>query len=172
MRLDRIPAFKSRRTLRVVIETPRGSRNKFKFDPKLKAVCLSKTLPEGMSFPFDFGFIPGTEGEDGDPLDVLLLMDEPTYPGCVIECRLIGLMEASQEEDGKQERNDRYVAVATSSLEYQQMHDARKMPAHLMEQLEEFFVNYNRLEGRKFKPLRTLGPAHALKSARQGRLRK
>ncbi|HEX3730192.1 MAG TPA: inorganic diphosphatase [Opitutaceae bacterium] len=167
MRLDHLAPFKSRHTIRVVIETPRGSRNKFKFDPKLKAICLSKVLPEGMIFPFDFGFIPRTEGADGDPLDVLVLMDEPACPGCVVECRLIGLMEARQQEGKKNERNDRYVAVATSSLEYKKLHDARELPAHLMEQVESFFVNYNRIEGRKFRPLRMLGPDGASRLARK-----
>src|SRR5437016_13619777 len=78
-----------RSIVRVVIETPKGSRNKYKFEPKLCSFVLSKVLPDGMVFPFDFGFIPSTSAEDGDPLDVLLLMDDPAFPGCVIESELI-----------------------------------------------------------------------------------
>ncbi|HYX19667.1 MAG TPA: inorganic diphosphatase, partial [Thermoanaerobaculia bacterium] len=78
-------------TVRVVIETPKHGRNKFAFDPDIQAFTLSSVLPVGASFPFDFGFIPKTEGGDGDPLDVLLLMDEPAFPGCVVETRLVGV---------------------------------------------------------------------------------
>src|SRR3954469_10958899 len=118
MRLDRLPPFAGKKSvLRVVVETPKGSRNKYAYDPELKVMTLKKTLPEGMVFPFDFGFVPCTKGEDGDPVDILLLMDAPACPGCVVECRLIGLIEAEQIEDGSKERNNRLVAVATSSLE-------------------------------------------------------
>ena len=72
-------------TIRVTIETPRGSRNKLKFDPAKKMFSLSKLLPEGMVFPYDFGFVPATKADDGDPLDVLVLTDEPLFPGCLVE---------------------------------------------------------------------------------------
>src|SRR5881392_3831889 len=87
--------------LRIVIETPKGSRNKFNYDPDSDTFELAKVLPEGMNFPFDFGFVPSTRAADGDPLDVLVLMDEPTFPGCMLDCGLIGVMEAEQEEEGK-----------------------------------------------------------------------
>src|SRR4051812_15075878 len=99
-------------TISVTIETPRGSRNKFKYEPAKKVYSLSKILPEGMVFPYDFGFVPATKGDDGDPLDVLVLTDEPLFPGCVVECRLIGVIELTQEEAGKKERNDRLIAAA------------------------------------------------------------
>src|SRR4051794_11635650 len=78
----------------IVIETPKGSHNKYKYEPKLGAMVLSTVLPEGMAFPYDFGFLPDTKGEDGDPLDVLLLMDEPAFPGCIVQARFIGVIEA------------------------------------------------------------------------------
>src|SRR5690348_7042755 len=81
---------------RVVIETPKGSHNKYNFDEELGLFVLGGVLPEGMSFPYDFGFLPGTLGEDGDPLDVLLLMDQPAFSGCVVPSRLIGVIEAEQ----------------------------------------------------------------------------
>ena len=74
----------------VTIETPRGSRNKIEYEPAKKMYSLSKILPEGMVFPYDFGFVPGTKAEDGDPLDVLVLTDEPLFPGCLVDSRLIG----------------------------------------------------------------------------------
>jgi inorganic pyrophosphatase len=100
----------------VVVETPRGSRNKYKFDEQTGRMKLSKVMPEGMMFPYDFGFLPNTKSEDGDPLDVLILSDEPTFPGCQIDCRLIGVIKANQRESGKETRNDRLIAVAAASV--------------------------------------------------------
>src|SRR5581483_718248 len=77
--------------LQVIVETPKGSRNKYKFEPKLGMFVLGKVLPDGMVFPYDFGFVPSTMADDGDPLDVLLLMDEPAFPGCLIESHVIGV---------------------------------------------------------------------------------
>src|SRR5438477_11312541 len=97
--------------LRVVVETPKGSRNKFAFDPDQHLFQLKKVLPTGMAFPYDFGFVPSTEAEDGDPIDVLILMDEPAFPGCVLTCRPIGVIEGEQGDKKDKKRNDRIVAV-------------------------------------------------------------
>jgi len=86
--------------LRIVIETPKGSRNKYSYDPECDCMQLSTVLPEGMSFPYDFGFIPSTLGDDGDPLDVLILMDAPVVPGCIVRARLLGAIQAKQKEKG------------------------------------------------------------------------
>src|ERR1700686_915727 len=83
-------------SIQVVIETPKGCRNKYAFDPKLRSFKLSRVLPDGMVFPYDFGFVPSTLAEDGDPIDVLLLMDAPAFPGCVVDSRLIGGMEGGR----------------------------------------------------------------------------
>src|SRR5690349_19970023 len=91
--------------LNVVIDTPKGSRNKYAYDFKIDAYKLKAVLPHGSVFPFDFGSIPGTIASDGDPLDVLVLMDEPAFIGCLIEARLLGVIEAVQTEDGESERN-------------------------------------------------------------------
>src|SRR5437588_6840231 len=90
--------------IQVIIETPKGSRNKYAFDPEQRVFMLKKVLPEGMVFPHDFGFIPSTEADDGDPVDVLILMDEPAFPGCVLKARLVGVIEGEQTEDGKTQR--------------------------------------------------------------------
>ena len=87
--------MKGSRNINLVVETPRKSQNKFKYEEKRDAFKLSRALPAGFSFPFDFGFVPSTLAEDGDPIDVLLLMDEPTFVGCTIEARLIGVIERS-----------------------------------------------------------------------------
>src|SRR3954462_1194655 len=108
-------------TCRVIIETPKGSRNKFTYDPDSNLFLLGGLLPEGMMFPFDFGFVPSTKGEDGDPLDVMVLMDAPAHVGCLIESRIIGVIEAEQTDDGKTERNDRLLAVATHSYDHEEL---------------------------------------------------
>src|SRR5437763_14822944 len=97
--------------LRVVIETPKGSRNKFAFDPQQHIFELKKVLPAGMTFPYDFGFVPSTLAEDGDPVDVLVLMDEPAFPGCVLSCRPVGVFGGEQKDKKGQQRNDSIIAV-------------------------------------------------------------
>ena len=149
--------------LNVVVDTPRGSRNKYKFDEQHGQWRLSKVLPQGMSFPYDFGFIPSTRGEDGDPLDVLLLMDEPAFPGCVVPARLIGVLEAEQTEDGKTVRNDRLVAVVETPYNPAEFHSLEEVSRQRLDEVEHFFVSYNEMEGRKFKPLARHGADRAQK---------
>jgi inorganic pyrophosphatase len=147
--------------LNVVVDTPKGSRNKYKFDERHGQWRLSKVLPQGLSFPYDFGFLPSTRGEDGDPLDVLLLMDEPSFPGCVVPARLIGVLEAEQTEGGKTVRNDRLVAVVETPYNPAEFHALEQVSRRRLVEIEHFFVSYNRLEGRQFKPLARRGADHA-----------
>jgi inorganic pyrophosphatase len=93
-------------TVQVIVETPKGSRNKFAFDPDQGIFALKKVLPAGMVFPYDFGFLPQTIADDGDPIDVLLLMDEPAFPGCAVRAVLIGVIEGEQVDGKKKVRND------------------------------------------------------------------
>src|SRR5579863_5805611 len=104
-------------TCRAIIETPKGYRNKFDYDPDSGLFKLGGLLPEGMMFPFDFGFISSIVGEDGDPRDILVLMDAPAHVGCLIEVRIIGIIEAEQSEDGKTESNDRLLGGGGHSYE-------------------------------------------------------
>lgn len=164
MRLDQLsPVAKGKRTIRVVIETPKGSRHKYAFDPELGAFVLRKSLPRGMVFPFDFGFIPGSKGGDGDPLDVLVLADDALFPGCVLECRLIGVIEAEQREAGKTTRNDRFIGIPATSQDFRDIVRPQDLSPHILEQTEQFFVTYNQLLGKIFRPLRVLGPQLARK---------
>src|SRR5690242_11258350 len=142
----------------VVIETPKGSRNKFKYDEKEGVFKLSSVLPAGSSFPYDFGFIPSTKAADGDPLDVLLLMDEAAFAGCVIEARLIGVIEAEQTERGKTTRNDRLIAVAAQSKDYSNLESLRDVNDHLIDEIQHFFEYYNESRGTEFKVLGIHGP--------------
>jgi inorganic pyrophosphatase len=163
--------------LHVVIDTPKKSRNKFAYDFEKQSYVLKATLPEGMVFPFDFGSIPGTRAADGDPLDVLVLMDEPTFCGCLVEARLIGVIQASQTDarkggPRKRERNDRLIAVAVKSSAHEQVKSLKELGPGLLDQIEHFFVNYNRQRGRVFKPLGRRGAREAAalirKQQRQG----
>lgn len=149
--------------VQVVIETPRGSRNKYSFDPEQGIFMLKKVLPEGMVFPHDFGFIPSTQADDGDPLDVLLLMDDPAFPGCLVPSRLVGVIEAEQVEEGETKRNDRLIAVAASSHTHSDIKSLDDLNQKMLDELEAFFVNYNAIDGKKFKVLDRKGPQAAAK---------
>src|SRR6478736_2318556 len=120
----------------VIIETPKGSTEKYDYDPVLKMFRLKKILPTGMVFPFDFGFIPDTKGEDGDPLDIIVLSEFQSFPGCVVDCRLIGAITAEQSEKGKTVRNDRFVAIPEVSLLFANIKTLADLPQNITEQLE------------------------------------
>jgi inorganic pyrophosphatase len=119
---------------------------------------LGGLLPEGMMFPFDFGFIPSILGEDGDPLDVMVLMDAPAHVGCLIDIRLIGIIEGKQSEDGKTERNDRLLGVAIHSYDHEHLSTIDDVSKTLLDQVEAFFVSYNKQRGKKFSVIATGGP--------------
>src|SRR5262245_59299180 len=159
-----LPAFDQETgDLNVIIDTPQGSRNKYKYDPELKCYKLNHILAEGIVFPFDFGFIPSTKGEDGDPLDVLLLMEEAAFTGCLIKSRLIGDIEADQTVEGKTGRNDRFIAVPSESQRYRQIEDLKELDSRLLDQIEHFFISYNEMRNRKFEVKRRLGSKSARK---------
>jgi inorganic pyrophosphatase len=149
--------------INAVIETPMGRRNKFKFDEELGFFALSGVLPQGMMFPHAFGFVPRTRASDGDPEDVLVVMDEPTFVGCVVPSRLLGVIEAEQTEDGKTVRNDRLMAVAAHSRDYSDVQTLDDLNDNMLKEIEQFFVNYNREKGKKFKVLGRKGPQQAFK---------
>src|SRR5271165_5067100 len=121
----------------VIIETPKGSRNKYAFDPEQKIFQLMKVLPAGMAFPYDFGFIPSTLAEDGDPTDVLVLMDEPAFPGCLLKCRVVGVIEGEQGKKKKKERNDRIVAVEKENHSYAFVKHVDDLGKKFVRELEE-----------------------------------
>jgi inorganic pyrophosphatase len=160
--LDRLSPRSNGAEVRAIIETPQGSRNKLKFEPADEVFAVSASLPAGMSFPFDFGFIPGTRADDGDPLDVLVLMDGPVYPGTAVEIRLIGVLEAMESgPKGKMVRNDRLIGVAKDSTERGDLHRLADLAPKLMKQIESFFETYNRLEQKTFETRALRGPRRA-----------
>ena len=149
--------------INVVIETPAGNSNKYTYLPKKDFFKLTKVLPVGTVFPWDFGFIPGTKGDDGDPLDALVFMDTPTFTGCVVESRLIGVIEAVQTEDGKKERNDRIIAVSSEHDNFSHIHTLQDLNQTLLDELARFFAYYNSMAGKKFEITGKEGPAKARK---------
>jgi len=157
-----------------VIETPKHSRNKYDYDQKTGLFRLKKVLPEGMAFPFDFGFLPQTLADDGDPMDILLLMDEPGCPGSFLGIRLIGVIEALQKGKGKEVRNDRLIGVSENSLQYNEIKNIKELNETVIAQVESFFKTYNKLQGRKYKILDCHGPqkAHALVEKAHARYKK
>jgi inorganic pyrophosphatase len=158
---------KKKRECRVIVETPKGCRNKFDYEPDLEAFSLGGLLPEGLSFPFDFGFVPSTLAEDGDPLDVMILMDEPAHVGCVLSVRLIGVIEAEQTQNGKTTENDRLIAVAVHSYSHENIQSIGELNKSLLDQVEEFFISYNKSRGKKFKVTAVHGPSRAVKRLQQ-----
>ena len=153
----------------VIIETPKGSRNKYAFDPDERIFELKKVLPAGMDFPYDFGFVPSTRGGDGDPLDVLVLMDEPAFPGCKLTCRVIGVIEGEQGSGNKTERNDRVVAVENGNHSFAHIKHVDDLGKHFERELEEFFVNYHRLSDEKYRVLALKGPSAARRCIKKAR---
>lgn len=140
-------------TLNAVIETPKGSSQKYDFDEKIKMFKLGKILPTGMVFPYDFGFIPETKGEDGDPLDIIIISEFGSFAGCLIPCRILGSMKAMQSKETgvkKMIRNDRFIAVPVESEMYDKIKTVSEFPKKIIKEIEDFFIQYNKLEGKKF----------------------
>ncbi len=146
----------------VIVETPAGSRNKFDHDARTGMFAYGKTLADGAAFPFAFGYLPGTVGDDGDPLDIIVLIEAPAFPGCLVPARLVGVIEAEQtERDGETTRNDRLIAVADRSNEYGSARTLEDLPRGTLEEIERFFESYNRADGKGFRVLRRAGPEQA-----------
>lgn len=152
-----------------VVETPGGSRNKFIYDEKRGLFRLHKILPRGSAFPYDFGFIPNTLAEDGDPIDVMVLGEEPTFTGCVVGVRLVGVVEARQTKDGRTIRNDRLIGVPEGPRIRPAVRSIDDLAPRLLEQIELFFVAYNKYEGRDFEVVGRKGPQAALAALERAR---
>ena len=167
--LEALPAFGSKDgILNVIIETPKGSPNKYKYREDLNLYEINNVMPAGAAFPYDFGFIPNTLGEDGDPLDVLVLMDFPVFPGCLVQSRLIGVIQADQTKDGRTDRNDRFIAVYKKSKLYENFTAIGDIGESMLSEIEHFFVSYNFVRGREFQVLDRLDAAQAAELIREG----
>lgn len=157
------PFIKGSKEVNAVIETPKGSRNKYVYDDETGGYKLKKALPAGMVFPFDFGFIPATMAEDGDPMDILVLTDAPTFSGCIVECKVIGIIKVQQEKKGQDVRNDRVIAVQLDSRQYASVEKLRDLEEGLLKEIIHFFASYNNITEDKFIPLGNDGAAEAIR---------
>jgi inorganic pyrophosphatase len=165
--ISALPAFDGD-AINVVIETPKGARAKMKYDEKADVFRFEKLLPLGQAFPFDFGFLPSTIGGDGDPLDVLLIGEEPAPVGCVVLGKIIGVLEGKQTENGRNERNDRIIAIPLDGKSRKPMVPAPRIDKELAKAISDFFVSYNALQGKKFVPLGMHGRKRALQLVKSG----
>ena len=162
-KLASLPARRSDGSVMVVIESPRGCSSKFKYDPTLDAVVLSRPLPAGVCYPHDWGFIPSTRASDGDPLDVMVLWDGTSYPGVVIPCRLIGVLQVEQTsvETRDRERNDRLAAVPLNAPNLKSVASVFDLSDRTRAELVRFFLNAVAFEGKDLKILGWAGPGEA-----------
>src|SRR6267143_5354854 len=165
--LLKIPAWADDQSIYAVVETPRGSSCKLDFDPKHRAFTLAKPLLAGLTYPYDWGFIPSTEAEDGDPLDVLMIHDAATYPGLILRCKPIGVLEVLQITKNGKERNDRIFAVPDRSPCEVDLQDVWRLPERAVEELEKFFEATDALEDKKLKFLGWHGPTRAIKTIKR-----
>ncbi len=140
--LTRIPAQPKPGLLNVLIEIAAGSKNKYEFDKDLGALALDRVLSSSVMYPYDYGFIPNTLADDGDPLDGMVIMDEPTFPGCVIAARPIGMMEMIDGGD----RDEKILCVPDKDPRYAHVKSLKDIPQHRLDEISEFFKTYKNLE--------------------------
>jgi inorganic pyrophosphatase len=171
--ISRLPHHldKTKHQCRAIIETPKGRRSKFKYEQDSGLFSLSNILPQGFSFPFDFGFVPCTQAEDGDPLDLIVLMDEPTHVGCLVDVRLLGVIKVVQIEDGEKTRNDRLLGVAVKTVEYKDVNAISDLPKSHVDQISEFLALYNKNSGKRDEVQGIEGPDAAVKLVEQAAAR-
>jgi inorganic pyrophosphatase len=152
MNLALIPAFAGEDTIHVVVETPRGSSLKLKYEERWETMTISRPLPFGVVYPFDWGFVPSTRSDDGDPLDAMLLWDVPSYPGVVVECRVVGVLQVEQNranrDPSQRIRNDRVMCVPIEARREQGVAAVDALPARVRQELEQFAVAATALEGK------------------------
>jgi inorganic pyrophosphatase len=159
-----LPAFADAGAVHVIVESPRGSALKLKYDPDRGVMMLSRPLPEGLTYPHDWGFIPSTQAPDGDPLDVFIMWDGVSYPGIVIPCRPIGLLRVEQTniKSRARERNDRIAALPIKAPRLDAIRSVFDIPERTRLELQQFFLAAVAFEGKDLKILGWSGPDEAI----------
>ncbi|MGC9516924.1 MAG: inorganic diphosphatase [Methanomicrobiales archaeon] len=132
-----------------VIEIPKGSRNKYEYDKDIEAFALDRVLYSPFHYPAEYGIIPQTLYDDGDPMDIMVLMEQPTFPGCVIESRPIGMMKMIDGGDN----DDKILAVPLEDPKFKDVKNITDVPQHLLDEISHFFQEYKRLEGKETEVL-------------------
>jgi len=159
----RLPAFRRDGSVNIVVESPRGSTSKFKYDDETGSMMLSRALPSGVTYPHDWGFIPSTRAADGDPIDVMVLWEGTSFPGLVLPSRLIGLLRVEQTNvaSGARERNDRLFALPMKAPRLEHVYSIFDVPERVRLELEQFFLHAVAFEGKSLTLLGFDGPAEA-----------
>lgn len=129
----------------VVIEIPKGSRNKYEYDEDLDIIKLDRVTYSAMAHPYDYGFIPGTRSEDGDHLDALVVLDTSVFPGCLVVARPVGILDMI--DDG--ERDEKIIAVPANDVRYNHINDIDQLTPHIKKEIQHFFEHYKDLQGKK-----------------------
>lgn len=162
------PAFiGNSKNINVIVETPRGTGAKYIYDLDLDLFKLKKVLPAGIVFPYHFGFIPNTLADDGGPLDVLVLMDEPAYPGCLIECRVVGVIQIEETKFNRRIKNDRFIVAPIETQNYDKHQTITDLPPHHLKEIINFLYAYTAFTGKNIKHVGNRGNAAALESIRK-----
>src|SRR5262245_25052375 len=171
MNLSAIPAFASDDVFHVVVEAPRGSTLKLKYEPRWETMSVSRPLPLGVTFPFDWGFVPSTMAPDGDPLDAMILWDVPSYPGVVIPCRAIGVLQVEQNKTpgdvSGRVRNDRILSIPVETRREHTITSFEQLPLRVRQELETFTIAATALEEKDPRIVGWGDPAAALTLVRQ-----
>jgi inorganic pyrophosphatase len=163
MDLSAIPTFADHTTFHVVIESPRGSNVKLKYEAQWQTMSISRPLPLGLSYPCDWGFVPSTKGPDGDPIDALAYWDTTTFPGVVLPCRAAGVLRVEQKHaDGRRIRNDRLLAVPLAARRERTLASVNDLPSRIRDELVHFLIATTVLEGKEATVLGWDGPEAAL----------
>src|SRR5260370_5849199 len=165
--LTKLPTWADKTHINAVVETPRGSHCKLEFDSKHRAFTLAKPLLAGLTYPYDWGFVPSTQAEDGDPLDILVIHNAGTYPGLILRCKPIGVLEVVQTTKRGKERNDRIFAVPARSPFDGDLQDVRHLTVRAVEELEKFFQATDALEDKKLEFLGGCAPYHAINTIKR-----
>jgi inorganic pyrophosphatase len=168
MDLSALPTFEDGDTFRVVVESPRSSTSKFKYDKEHGIIALSRPLPAGLSYPHDWGFVPSTIAPDGDPLDAIVAWDGRSYPGVVIPCRAIGVLQVEQSgrDDKERERNDRVIALPANAPRWSAVGSIFDLAERVRQELEQFFLAAVAFEPKTMTLCGWAGPARALQIVR------
>jgi len=167
--VEALPNLDEEGLVRAIIETPKHSRNKYKYEPETGMFECAQALQGGLTFPIDFGFVPSTRAEDGDPLDVMILMDEPAFAGCLVHAKIIGVLEAQQTQEARTFRNDRLLGVHNKSVEYGEYESWHDVPKAVLKELELFFIMHNKTKGKVFEVIGWKGAAVAMQTLNKTR---
>jgi inorganic pyrophosphatase len=172
MSLIDLSSFDAHGNLHVIVESPRGSKLKLKYEPKQAMFTLSRPLPLGVAYPYDWGFVPSTCAPDGDPLDAMVVWDETSYPGLLLTCRTIGALvveQNSKHDVAVRERNNRVIAVPVDAPRLEPIHSVNDLPTRVREEIEAFFLASTAFEHKHLKLLGWSQPDAAIEMIRAAR---